>query len=64
MHDIEREAMDMQLKDKLLEYKQKMGLLGEGAGTSSKQIAGSSQTSESEVLDEVLKKEESSTQGS
>jgi phage shock protein A len=64
MHDIEREAMDMQLKDKLLEYKQKMGLLGEGAGTSSKQIVGSSQTSESEVLDEVLKKEESSTQGS
>src|SRR5213079_1635923 len=28
MHDIEREAMDMQLQDKLLEYKQQMGLLG------------------------------------
>jgi phage shock protein A len=27
MHDIEREAMDMQLQDKLLEYKQGMGLL-------------------------------------
>jgi phage shock protein A len=27
MHDIEREALDMQLQDKLLEYKQTMGLL-------------------------------------
>lgn len=46
MQDIEREAMDMQLQDKLLEYKQQMGLLpsstsgvageltaGEGAST-------------------------------
>ncbi len=32
MHDIEREAMDMQLQDKLLEYKQNMGLLGEAKG--------------------------------
>jgi phage shock protein A len=32
MQDIEREAMDMQLQDKLLEYKQSMGLL---AGSSS-----------------------------
>jgi phage shock protein A len=32
MHDIEREAMDMQLQDKLLEYKASMGLLGSGAG--------------------------------
>ncbi len=31
MHEIEREAMDMQLHDKLLEYKQSMGLLGSGA---------------------------------
>src|SRR5918911_3869538 len=30
MHEIEREAMDMQLQDKLLEYKQNMGLLGSG----------------------------------
>ncbi len=30
MQDIEREAMDIQLKDKLLSYKQEMGLLGEG----------------------------------
>src|SRR6187402_3486383 len=30
MADIEREAMDIQLHDKLLEYKQQMGLLGSG----------------------------------
>lgn len=32
MQDIEREAMDMQLQDKLLSYKREMGLLGAGAG--------------------------------
>lgn len=31
MQEIEREALDMQLQDKLLEYKQQMGLLGTGA---------------------------------
>ena len=31
MQDIEREAMDMQLQDKLLAYKQEMGLLSGGA---------------------------------
>src|ERR671932_459152 len=30
MQEIEREAMDMQLQDKLLEYKREMGLLGGG----------------------------------
>ena len=30
MQDIEREAMDIQLQDKLLEYKRDMGLLGAG----------------------------------
>jgi phage shock protein A len=30
MQEIEREAMDMQLQDKLLEYKRDMGLLGSG----------------------------------
>src|ERR687894_2458453 len=30
MQEIEREAMDMQLQDKLAEYKRGMGLLGEG----------------------------------
>src|SRR5919107_1561517 len=31
MQDIEREAMDIQLQDKLLEYKQSMGMLGPGS---------------------------------
>lgn len=56
MQDIEREAMDIQLQDKLLEYKQQMGLLGAGSGTTSgKQIgAGSEAEKNEEVLEEVL----------
>jgi phage shock protein A len=39
MQEIEREAMDIQVHDQLQEYKQQMGLLGEGsASDSSKQI--------------------------
>jgi phage shock protein A len=52
MQDIEREAMDIQLQDKLLEYKQSMGLLGSGASSSqdaSRQISGASD--EGEVVD-------------
>lgn len=37
MQDIEREAMDMQLQDKLLAYKQEMGLLPAGTGAASQQ---------------------------
>ena len=37
MQDIEREALDMQLADKLLAYKRDMGLLGAGAGNSGPQ---------------------------
>jgi phage shock protein A len=37
MQDIEREALDMQLQDKLLAYKRDMGLLGAGSGVSSPQ---------------------------
>jgi len=37
MQDIEREAMDMQLQDKLLTYKREMGLLGTGTASSSPQ---------------------------
>ena len=47
MHDIEREAMDMQLQDKLLEYKQNMGLLGNGASAGGKQISGGSEDDDS-----------------
>ena len=44
MQDIEREAMDIQLHDKLLEYKQQMGLLGSGSNTGGKQISAGSDT--------------------
>lgn len=37
MQDIEREAMDMQLQDKLLAYKREMGLLPAASGSSSPQ---------------------------
>jgi phage shock protein A len=55
MQDIEREAMDIQLQDKLLEYKAQMGLLGTGSNDAGKQIgAGSTAPQEDEVLDQVL----------
>jgi phage shock protein A len=37
MQDIEREALDMQLQDKLLSYKREMGLLPAGTGESTPQ---------------------------
>ena len=43
MQDIEREAMDIQLQDKLLSYKQQMGLLGEGSNNAGKQISAASE---------------------
>jgi phage shock protein A len=42
MQDIEREAMDIQMQDKLLEYKQQMGMLGTGSSPESKQIEANS----------------------
>lgn len=56
MQDIEREAMDIQLQDKLLEYKSQMGLLGAGSGNaSSKQIgAGAGSASDEDVLEQVI----------
>jgi len=56
MQDIEREAMDIQLQDKLLEYKSQMGLLGAGSGNaSSKQIgAGANTSNDEEVLEQVI----------
>src|SRR5213083_2630938 len=51
MADIEREAMDIQLQDKLLEYKQQMGMLGSGSSNAGKQIsAGSGAKNEEQVL--------------
>lgn len=62
MQDIEREAMDIQLQDKLLEYKQSMGLLGAGSGTTAgKQISSGSGTKDDGALDDVLINEASET---
>lgn len=38
MQDIEREAQDMQAMDKLLEYKQSMGMLGAGSSSVNNQL--------------------------
>ena len=57
MQDIEREAMDIQLQDKLLEYKQNMGLLGGGSGAGGKQISANSQVPDEITLDHVLLEE-------
>lgn len=56
MQDIEREAMDIQLQDKLLEYKSQMGLLGSGTSSGAgKQIgSGSTTKSDEHVLDDVI----------
>jgi phage shock protein A len=55
MQDIEREAMDIQLQDKLLEYKQSMGLLGQGGNNTGKQISSGTETPKNDdVLDQVL----------
>jgi len=57
MQDIEREAMDIQLQDKLLEYKQSMGMLGAGSSSSAGRQIGAGQNSsgkESEVIDSVI----------
>jgi phage shock protein A len=56
MQDIEREAMDIQLQDKLLEYKSQMGLLGAGSGNAAgKQIgAGAGTAKDEDVLEQVI----------
>jgi hypothetical protein len=59
MQDIEREAMDIQLQDKLLEYKQSMGMLGAGTPAPSKQIESGTETAEADVLDQVIVNETS-----
>lgn len=61
MAEIEREAMDIQLHDKLLEYKQQMGLLGPGGETSSKQIGAGASENKGDVLDPVIVNEANET---
>lgn len=67
MADIEREAMDIQLHDKLLEYKQQMGLLGEGSGTAEgKQItagSGANADNDESVLEQVIVNEANEAKG-
>jgi phage shock protein A len=57
MQDIEREAMDIQLQDKLLEYKQNMGMLGSGSTAGGKQISAASEVPDEITLDQVLLEE-------
>src|SRR5205085_11855960 len=59
MQDIEREAMDIQLQDKLLEYKQQMGMLGAGTPPESKQISAGNDAKPEDVLDQVILNEAS-----
>ena len=54
MQDIEREAMDIQLQDKLLEYKQQMGLLGSGTPAASRQISSGAEAKGEDVLDPII----------
>lgn len=58
MQDIEREAMDIQLKDKLLSYKQEMGLLGEGKTAETKQISAAPESESEAAPDSVSETEE------
>ena len=44
MQDIEREALDMQLQDKLLAYKRDMGLLGAGSPSSTQALPAEGET--------------------
>ena len=57
MVDIEKEAMEMQLQDKLLAYKEQMGLLGEGSGNDKKQISASSEVQEKNTGDLIAEGE-------
>ena len=50
--------MDIQLQDKLLQYKQNMGMLGSGSNANSgKQISAASEVKEEITLDQVLPEE-------
>ncbi len=57
MQDIEREAMDIQLQDKLLEYKQGMGMLESGSVAGGKQISAASEVPDEITLDQDLLEE-------
>lgn len=54
MQDIEREAMDMQLQDKLLAYKQEMGLLPAATGAVQQALPAQGETSNNEQSEKVV----------
>ncbi len=54
MQDIEREAMDIQLQDKLLSYKKEMGMLGSGTPAAANQIGAGELADEEDILDPSL----------
>ena len=53
MQDIEREAMDMQLQDKLLAYKQEMGLLPAATGVTQQALPAQGETGSGEQTEKV-----------
>lgn len=57
MQDIEKEAKEMQLQEKLLAYKQQMGLLGEGSSNNTKQISAESEVKERSTEDLIAEGE-------
>ena len=54
MAEIDREAMDIQLQDKLLEYKQQMGMLGTGSSGATKQIEAGGNVADGTEMDTVV----------
>ena len=54
MQDIEREAMDMQLQDKLLAYKQEMGLLPAAPAGSQQALPAKGETSGNDESEKVV----------
>jgi hypothetical protein len=54
MQDIEREAMDMQLQDKLLAYKQDMGLLPASTGSSPQALPARGETGAGDQNEKVV----------
>jgi phage shock protein A len=54
MQDIEREAMDMQLQDKLLAYKREMGLLPAAAGAERQALPAEGESSAAEQTGAAL----------
>lgn len=57
MQDIEREAMDMQLQDKLLAYKQEMGLLPAAGASTPQALPAEGETTATDSIEAAVKNE-------